>query len=140
MQRSTQRKPIAQARSVIMGGLARPRTVGVDLAGRAGELVRLRWGVTGPGNALARWHGARVLSTAPRLEPPSVPIGRVAPDRTGGLGQPDVIVMDIAMPRLDGLAATRQIAADCPAVRVLVLTAHEDEEHVIPLVEQLIAE
>jgi DNA-binding NarL/FixJ family response regulator len=48
---------------------------------------------------------------------------------------PDVIVMDIAMPRLDGLAATQQIVAECPAARVLVLTAHEDEEHVIPLLE-----
>jgi NarL family two-component system response regulator LiaR len=47
--------------------------------------------------------------------------------------QPDVIVMDIAMPRLDGLAATQQIAAECPASRILVLSAHEDEEHVIPL-------
>jgi len=48
---------------------------------------------------------------------------------------PDVIVMDIAMPRLDGLAATQQIVAECPTARVLVLTAHEDEEHVIPLLE-----
>jgi DNA-binding NarL/FixJ family response regulator len=48
---------------------------------------------------------------------------------------PDVIVMDIAMPRGDGLAATRQIAAECPAIRVLVLTAHEDEQHVVPLLE-----
>lgn len=48
---------------------------------------------------------------------------------------PDVIVMDIAMPRLDGLAATQRILAQCPATRVLVLTAHEDEEHVIPLLE-----
>lgn len=49
--------------------------------------------------------------------------------------RPDVIVMDIAMPRLDGLVATRHILAECPAARVLVLTAHEDEEHVIPLLE-----
>ena len=48
---------------------------------------------------------------------------------------PDVIVMDIAMPRLDGLAATQRIVAECPATRVLVLTAHEDPEHVIPLLE-----
>jgi DNA-binding NarL/FixJ family response regulator len=49
--------------------------------------------------------------------------------------RPDVIVMDIAMPRLGGLAATQRIVAECPATRVLVLTAHEDAEHVIPLLE-----
>jgi DNA-binding NarL/FixJ family response regulator len=48
---------------------------------------------------------------------------------------PDVIVMDIAMPRLDGLAATQRIVAERPAIKVLVLTAHEDAEHVIPLLE-----
>jgi DNA-binding NarL/FixJ family response regulator len=49
--------------------------------------------------------------------------------------RPDVVVMDIAMPRLGGLEATRRIMAECPGTRVLVLSAHEDAEHVIPLLE-----
>jgi len=49
--------------------------------------------------------------------------------------RPDVIVMDLAMPRGSGLAATRRILAECPQTRVLVLTAHEDPAHVIPLLE-----
>jgi DNA-binding NarL/FixJ family response regulator len=53
---------------------------------------------------------------------------------TGEL-RPDVVVMDIAMPRGNGLEATRCIVGEMLGTRVLVLTAHEDREHVIPLLE-----
>lgn len=40
---------------------------------------------------------------------------------------PEVVVMDIRLPGIDGIAATRQIKAQCPNIRVLVLSAFGDE-------------
>ncbi|TCP49349.1 LuxR family two component transcriptional regulator [Tamaricihabitans halophyticus] len=42
---------------------------------------------------------------------------------------PDVVVMDLRMPRLDGISATSRIRADQPAIRVLVLTTFDDDDH-----------
>lgn len=44
--------------------------------------------------------------------------------------QPDVVVMDISMPRMGGAQATEEIRRSCPGVRLLALTAHEDGEYV----------
>lgn len=43
---------------------------------------------------------------------------------------PDVVVMDIAMPLLNGLEATRQILRVLPATKILILSAHSDDEYV----------
>ena len=44
---------------------------------------------------------------------------------------PDVVVMDIAIPGLDGLEVTRRIKKKNPRVKVLVLTQHEDREYIL---------
>lgn len=45
--------------------------------------------------------------------------------------RPDLIVMDIGLPRLDGIAATQQIKAALPNVRVVMLTSHTSETEII---------
>ena len=49
--------------------------------------------------------------------------------------QPDVVLMDIGMPKLDGLEATRQIKAAHPNIAILVLTIHSDEQHIIGILQ-----
>ena len=47
----------------------------------------------------------------------------------------DVIVMDLSMPEMDGLTATKELAARKSNIRVLVLTMHAEDEYLVPLLE-----
>ena len=49
--------------------------------------------------------------------------------------RPDVAIIDIAMPKLNGIEATKQIKALCPATAVLILTAYDDDAYVFALLE-----
>jgi DNA-binding NarL/FixJ family response regulator len=49
--------------------------------------------------------------------------------------RPDVVIMDISMPKLNGIEATQQIKARHPATAVLVLTAYDDDQYIFALLE-----
>lgn len=60
--------------------------------------------------------------------------GRTAVEAVEHL-RPDVVLMDISMPGLNGLEATRQIKRRAPHIRVLVLTMHTNEKYILQILQ-----
>lgn len=60
--------------------------------------------------------------------------GQQAVDQALAL-QPDIVLMDVRMPVLTGIEATRRIRADAPQIKVLVLTAYDDQPYVFALLD-----
>jgi two-component system response regulator NreC len=60
--------------------------------------------------------------------------GREALEKVKELS-PDVVLMDLAMPIMGGLEATRRIRREFPGTKVLALTQYDDSEYVIPIIE-----
>ena len=76
-----------------------------------------------------------LLSTAADIEVVGEAVdGREAVDLAIAL-EPDLVVMDLRMPRLDGDEATARILAERPAVRVVVLTTYETDSSILTAIE-----
>lgn len=49
--------------------------------------------------------------------------------------KPDIIILDVEMPQMDGVEATRKIVSECPATRVVILTAYENDGLILQLIQ-----
>jgi DNA-binding NarL/FixJ family response regulator len=76
----------------------------------------------------------QLLATTPDIEV----VGTATNGREGikavGELRPDVVLMDLSMPELDGVEATRQIAAQFPLSRVLVLTSFSEQSRILDVI------
>ena len=48
--------------------------------------------------------------------------------------QPDIILMDVKMPKMNGIEATQRIKAEYPQIHVIILTSFSDKDHVLPAI------
>lgn len=81
-------------------------------------------------NAMIRLGLTQVFATAEEFEVAGVAVDGEEAVRLAGALLPDVVLMDVSMPRLGGIEATRQILAARPAVRVLMLSAHDGQSQI----------
>jgi DNA-binding NarL/FixJ family response regulator len=81
--------------------------------------------------ALFRAGLARLLEADPRVRVVGQAADGVEAVKQVGALKPEVVLMDIKMPNVDGVEATRRIVAQYPGVKVLVLTTFDADSHVI---------
>ncbi len=77
----------------------------------------------------------RILRDAPDLEVVAEADDGIAAVELALEHKPDIVIIDLTMPRLSGLDAVRRIREAEPRARILVLTVHEDEEYIVPIVK-----
>lgn len=93
----------------------------------------MTWPQAGPRVVIVDDHPAMRAALRDALEDEGAMVVGEADEGSAGVEltarlEPDVVLMDLRLPGISGLEATRQIKQLCPAVQVLILTAYDDPE------------
>jgi DNA-binding NarL/FixJ family response regulator len=86
-------------------------------------------------HAVVRDGTRRILEQEPDMEVVAEAADGAEAVKLAGASKPDVAIVDIAMPNVDGIEATKQIKSLYPAVAVLILSAYDDDQFVFSLLE-----
>ncbi len=81
--------------------------------------------------ALVREGLMTLLGTVPDVTPVAAAVDGEEAVRLCARHRPDVVLMDLRMPKLDGVEATRQIRAEHPETEIVVLTTHADDASIL---------
>ncbi len=86
-------------------------------------------------HAVVREGTRQILEREPDLEVVAEAADGEEAVKLAGSSKPNVAIIDIAMPKVDGIEATKQIKALYPAIAVLILTAYDDDQFIFSLLE-----
>ena len=86
-------------------------------------------------HAVVREGTRQILEQEPDLDVVAEAIDGEEAVKFAGSFEPDLAIIDIAMPKVDGIEATKQIKALYPNITVLILTAYDDDQFVFGLLE-----
>ncbi|NQT31699.1 MAG: response regulator transcription factor [Deltaproteobacteria bacterium] len=107
----------------------------VEIAsGKASNLGKIKI-LIADDHAVVREGTRQILELEPDLDVVAEAADGEEAVRLAGSTRPDVAIIDIAMPKVDGIEATKQIKALYPAVAVLILSAYDDDQFVFGLLE-----
>ncbi len=96
------------------------------------RIIRL---IVADDHAIVREGIRRLLQAEPDIEVVGEAGDGVAAVELAQSLKPDVVCLDVSMPRMNGVEATRRIRAALPSIGVVILTMHEDEDYVFELVK-----
>jgi len=118
--------------TLIQYNINRVNSAGTKVVHKGVKMIRI---LIAEDHAIVREGTRHVLEQEPDFEVVAEAGDGEEAVRLANIFKPDVALIDIVMPKLNGVEATKQIKVSCPETAVLILSAYDDDEFVLSLIE-----